>query len=77
VIRVRPRQRELFGDGSEAKHFAVASNQWSWRGQRLLEWRREKAGSIEALDAVLKNDLAAGGCPAGGSGPARLGCAWR
>jgi hypothetical protein len=65
VIRVRQRQRELFGDGSEAKYFAVASNQWSWRGQRLLEWHREKAGSIEALHGVLKNDLAAGVMPCG------------
>jgi len=65
AIRVRKRQQELFGDGSEAKHFAVASNQWEWSAKKLLEWHREKAGSIEALHDVLKNELAAGVMPCG------------
>ena len=33
--------------------------------KRLLEWHREKAGSIEAVHDVLKNDLAAGVMPCG------------
>jgi len=65
AIRVRRRQGELFGDGSEAKYFAVATNQWEWSGKKLLEWHREKAGSIEALHDVLKNELAAGVMPCG------------
>jgi hypothetical protein len=65
AIRVRKRQGELFADGSAAKHFAVATNQWDWSGKKLLEWHREKAGSIEALHHVLKNELAAGVMPCG------------
>ena len=65
AIRVRKRQGELFADGSVAKHFAVASNEWDWPAKRLLEWHREKAGSIEALHHVLKNELAAGVMPCG------------
>ena len=65
AIRVRRKQGELFADGSTARHFAVASNQWEWEGRKLLEWHREKAGSIEALHDVLKNELAAGVMPCG------------
>jgi hypothetical protein len=65
AIRKRKRQGELFGDGSEAKYYAVASNQWEWSAKKLLEWHREKAGSIEALHDVLKNELAAGVMPCG------------
>ena len=65
AIRVRKRQGELFADGSAVKHFVVASNQWDWDAVRLLNWQREKAGTIEALHDVLKNDLAAGVMPCG------------
>jgi hypothetical protein len=62
---MRKRQGELFADGSEVKYFVVASNQWEWDATRLLEWQREKAGTIEALHHVLKNELAAGVMPCG------------
>jgi hypothetical protein len=65
AIRMRKRQGELFADGSEVKHFAVGSNRWDWDAVRLLQWQREKAGTIEALHDVLKNDLAAGVMPCG------------
>lgn len=65
AIRVRRRQGDLFGDGAAVKHFAVATNAWQWPAKKLLEWHREKAGSIEALHDVLKNDLAAGVMPCG------------
>ncbi len=65
AIRVKRRQGELFGDGATVKHFAVATNQREWAAKRLLEWHREKAGSIEALHDVLKNELAAGVLPCG------------
>lgn len=65
AMRVRRRQGDLFGDGNEYKYFAVASNQWEWAPKKLLEWHREKAGSVEALHDVLKNELAAGVMPCG------------
>jgi len=63
AIRIRKRQGDLFADGAEAKHFAVVSNVWEWETKRLLEWHREKAGTIEAIHDVLKNELAAGVLP--------------
>jgi hypothetical protein len=63
VIRVRQRQGGLFEDGALTKHFAVVTNRFDFNGKRLLEWHREKAGSIEALHHALKNELAAGVMP--------------
>jgi hypothetical protein len=63
AIRVRRRQGELFEDGVLTKHFAVVTNRFDFDVKRLLEWHREKAGSIEALHDVLKNELAAGVMP--------------
>jgi hypothetical protein len=60
---MRKRQGELFADGSEVKYLAVASNRWDWGAVRLLEWQREKAGTIEGLHDVLKNELAGGVMP--------------
>ncbi|MBV6429901.1 MAG: hypothetical protein IANPNBLG_00004 [Bryobacteraceae bacterium] len=59
------RQGELFADGSEAKYFVVASNEWNRGAKKLLEWHREKAGTIEAVHDVLKNELAGGVMPCG------------
>src|SRR5271165_7568189 len=65
AVRVRKRQGELFGDGSAVKHFAVVTNIWEWRAARLLGWHREKAGTIEMVHDVIKNELAAGVLPCG------------
>ena len=65
AIRVRRRQGELFADGSAVKHFAVLSNRWDLDGARLLQWHREKAGTIEHVHDVVKNELAGGVLPCG------------
>lgn len=64
----------LFDDGVSVKHFAVVTNRFDSQPQQLLEWNREKAGSIEALHDVLKNELAAGVCRALALGATRRGC---
>jgi Transposase DDE domain group 1 len=63
AVRVRKRQGELFGDGSAVKHFAIVSNIQEWSAGKLLQWHREKAGTIEMVHDVMKNDLAAGVMP--------------
>lgn len=45
------------------KHFAVLSNVWEWAPKRLIQWHREKAGTVEAVHDVLKNELAGGVMP--------------
>lgn len=64
AIRVRtPPQGVLFGDGDSVKHCAVVTNDWETPGQQLLVWQRGKAGTIEHVNHVLKNELAAGVYP--------------
>jgi hypothetical protein len=65
AIRIRKRQGELFGDGNSVKHHAVVSNIWDWRPKRLIEWHREKCGTIEMVHDVVKNELAGGVMPCG------------
>jgi hypothetical protein len=68
AIRIRPRQGDLFGDGSSARYFAVVSNRWEMEGQELLEWHRGKAGTVEQSHDILKNELGAGVYPSGKHG---------
>jgi len=65
AIRVRPRQGELFADGTKLKYFAVVSNRWELDGARLLQWHREKAGTIEMVHDIFKNELGGGVLPSG------------
>ena len=65
AIRLVPEQREMFSDGSEVKHFAVVTNDWGRDGAALLEWHRQKAGTIERMHHTLKNELGAGVMPCG------------
>jgi len=58
AIRIRPLQGELFGDGAAYHYFAVVTNMWSWDGEKLLQWQRERCGTVEKVHDVLKNDLA-------------------
>jgi hypothetical protein len=63
AIRIRPAQGELYQDGQPFHYFAVVTNMWSWDGERLLQWQRERCGSVEKVHDVLKNDLAGGVFP--------------
>ena len=64
ALRVRKRQGELFADGSMVKHFAIVTNRES-EGLALIRWHREKAGTVEHVQHVLKNELAAEALPSG------------
>jgi hypothetical protein len=58
-------EEELLSWLREVNYFAVATNLWDWKPKRLLEWHREKAGSIEAIHEVIKNELGGGVLPCG------------
>ena len=65
AIRIQPRQRRLFCDGSEVKYFAVVTNDWTRPGDEILHWQRQRCGTIEHTHEVLKNELGAGTLPCG------------
>jgi hypothetical protein len=64
AVRVQKRQGSLFADGSSVHHFAVVTNRTE-EGLTILQWHREKAGTVEHTHHVLKNELAAAALPSG------------
>lgn len=61
-LRLLKPQGVLFADGTDRHFHAVITNQ-PWDGARLLEWHREKAGTVEHTHDELKNELGGGHMP--------------
>jgi len=61
-LRLLKSQGELFDDGHDRKHFAIVTNR-AERGPQVIEWHREKAGTVEHVHDELKNALAAAHMP--------------
>ena len=61
-LRLLKAQGVLFADGSDRHHHAVITN-LDWAGDKLLNWHREKAGTIEHVHDEVKNALAGGHMP--------------
>ena len=61
-VRLLKAQGSLFADGSDRHHHAVVTN-LDWEGRRLLQWQREKAGTIEHVHDEVKNALGGGHMP--------------
>jgi hypothetical protein len=65
ALRMRKKQGLLFGGGFDAMYLAVVSNRWAMEGPELVRWHWEKAGTIEHLHDVIKNELGGGDPPCG------------
>lgn len=65
VRKIVPEQGELFWDGASVKYLAVVSNDFEANADELLSWHDAKAGSIEHVHDVTKNELGAGTLPCG------------
>lgn len=61
-LRLLKPQGVLFNDGTERHHHAVVTN-LDWDGAKLLNWHREKAGTVEHVHDEIKNALAGGHMP--------------
>jgi hypothetical protein len=65
AVRIKKKQGLLFEGGYETKHLAVVSNRWEMKKDELLRWHWGKAGTIEHVHDVTKNELGAGVPPCG------------
>jgi hypothetical protein len=61
-LRLLKAQGSLFADGSDRHHHAVLTN-LDWNGAQLLNWHREKAGTVEHVHDEVKNALGGGHMP--------------
>lgn len=64
ALRIQAKQGELFANGSTTKYLAVVTNR---EGQpiEILRWHWKKAGTIESVHDVTKNELGARVPPCG------------
>ena len=61
-LRLLKPQGSLFADGSDRHYHAVITNR-DLPGDKLLDWHREKAGTIEHVHDEIKNALGGGHMP--------------
>jgi len=64
ALRVTRRQQTLFEDGNAVRYYALVSNH-EGPGEEVIHWHREKAGTVEYVHDVTKNELGAGVLPCG------------
>ena len=64
VVRLTPTQGRLFDEGVGPKYLGVATNR-EGSAEELLRWHWEKAGTVEHVHDVVKNELGGGVLPCG------------
>jgi hypothetical protein len=65
ALRIRKKQGQLFASGADTKVLAVVSNRWALPPAALLRWHWQKAGTIELVHDITKNELGAAVPPCG------------
>lgn len=66
-LRIQKKQGRLFASGHDTRYLAVVSNRYGDEidAPQLVRWHWEKAGTIEHVHDVTKNELGAGTLPSG------------
>jgi hypothetical protein len=65
ALRIQKKQGQLFASGAERKYLALVSNRWEFAPAALLRWHWQKAGTIELVHDITKNELGAAVPPCG------------
>jgi hypothetical protein len=65
ALRIRKKQGQLFASGVDTKYLAIVSNRWELAPAALLCWHWQKAGTIELVHDITKNELGAAVPPCG------------
>jgi hypothetical protein len=64
ALRITPLQADMF-EATAPKYLAVVSNRRELSARELVRWHWQKAGTIEHVHRVLKDELGAGVMPSG------------
>lgn len=64
ALRFTPKQGKLFEDGAGPKYLAVVTNR-EGTAEELIRWHWGKAGTIERVHDIVKNELGGGVLPCG------------
>jgi hypothetical protein len=65
AVRFSARQGRLFSGGTVTKYLAIVSNRRDLTARELMRWHWEKAGTIEHVHDITKNELGAAKPPCG------------
>ena len=71
ALKIEKKQLSLLkaeGEGEDTervKYLAIVSNRWEMKGEALIKWHWKKAGTIELVHDVTKNELGGGVPPCG------------
>jgi hypothetical protein len=65
ALRIQKKQGQLFASGAGTKYLALVSNRWELAPAALLRWHWQKAGTIELVHDITKNELGAAVPPCG------------
>jgi hypothetical protein len=65
ALRIQRKQGQLFASGADTKYLAIVSNRWDLAPAALLRWHWQKAGTIELVHDITKNELGAAVPPCG------------
>ncbi len=65
AVRTRKKQGFLFAAGYDTRYLAVVSNRWDLSAEQLLRWHWARAGTIEHVHDVTRNELGAAVPPCG------------
>ena len=65
ALRLQKKQGQLFASGADTKYLAMVSNRWELAPAALLRWHWQKAGTIELVHDITKNELGAAVPPCG------------
>ncbi len=65
ALRIQKKQGRLFAGGYDTKYLAIVSNRWDLPAAALVRWHWQKAGTIEQVHDITKNELGAATPPCG------------
>jgi hypothetical protein len=63
VLKIERRQADMFAEQGGIKYLGIVSNDFILDGTALIRWHYPKAGCIEVVHDVVKNELGAGVLP--------------